>query len=418
MSDGNGNGRVAGKVAVVSGASSGIGRATFELLGREGAKVVGTARTESKLQEALDAIKADGGEGIIVPADLEDPATADKVVKAAIDEYGRIDILVCNAGVGWKYGEEHPGTMAGVHEADVQNWRDVIGGVDLEGYFTMIHAALPKMLEQESGSIVSVASMAGLTGLYDAHAYTAAKGAIINLTRSMGITYAKQGVRANCVCPGFDRHADDRTGDRRFQRSGDEMGDGADGPRRPSRGDGLRRSLPGLRRGELLHRHGALGRRRLHFTLVPDGLNGCVRCHLDQLTIGDAAESRKTISESDVYLFAGVTGDFNPLHVDAEYAKTTPFGARVAHGPLTFSLCAGLLGTELPGLGTVAVSNQITYEAPVFIGDTIAVRVEVAELDPERNRATVAVTWRNQDGTQVASGSMVVKPPREPVSLS
>lgn len=136
---------------------------------------------------------------------------------------------------------------------------------------------------------------------------------------------------------------------------------------------------------------------------------------LDQLSVGDAAESSKTISESDVYLFAGVTGDFNPLHVDAEYAKTTPFGARVAHGPLTFSLCAGLLGTELPGLGTVAVSNQITYEAPVFIGDTIRVRVAVAELDPDRNRATMAVTWTNQDGTQVASGSMVVKPPREPV---
>ncbi|HEY2716423.1 MAG TPA: MaoC family dehydratase [Solirubrobacterales bacterium] len=138
---------------------------------------------------------------------------------------------------------------------------------------------------------------------------------------------------------------------------------------------------------------------------------------LDQLSVGDAAESRKTISETDVYLFAGVSGDFNPLHVDAEYAKTTPFGARVAHGPLTFSLCAGLLGTELPGLGTVAVSNQITYEAPVFIGDTIAVRVEVAELDPERNRATMAVTWRNQDGTQVASGSMVVKPPKTAVSI-
>ena len=138
---------------------------------------------------------------------------------------------------------------------------------------------------------------------------------------------------------------------------------------------------------------------------------------IDQLSVGDAVESRKTISESDVYLFAGVTGDFNPLHVDAEYAKASPFGARVAHGPLTFSLCAGLLGMEMPGLGTVAVSNQVTYEAPVFIGDTIAVRVEVAELDPERNRATMAVTWRNQEGTQVASGSMIVKPPREPVSL-
>jgi NAD(P)-dependent dehydrogenase (short-subunit alcohol dehydrogenase family) len=203
MSDGSGSGRVAGKVAVITGASSGIGRASFELFGREGARVVGTARSEDKLQEALDTVRSGGGEGIVVPADLEDDATPDKVMQAALDEYGRIDILVCNAGVGWKYGEENPGTMAGVHEATVENWRAVIGGVDLEGYFTMIHAALPTMLEQESGSIVSVASMAGLTGLYDAHAYTAAKGAIINLTRSMGITYAKQGVRANCVCPGF-----------------------------------------------------------------------------------------------------------------------------------------------------------------------------------------------------------------------
>ena len=138
---------------------------------------------------------------------------------------------------------------------------------------------------------------------------------------------------------------------------------------------------------------------------------------LSELSIGDAAESRKTISETDVYLFAGVSGDFNPLHVDAEYAKTTPFGARVAHGPLTFSLCAGLLGTELPGLGTVAVSNQVEYLAPVYIGDTIAVRVEVAALDPDRNRATMAVTWTNQDGTKVATGSMVVKPPKQPVSI-
>jgi 3-hydroxybutyryl-CoA dehydratase len=138
---------------------------------------------------------------------------------------------------------------------------------------------------------------------------------------------------------------------------------------------------------------------------------------IDQLKVGDAAESRKTVSETDVYLFAGVSGDFNPLHVDDEYAKTTPFGARVAHGPLTLALCAGLLGTELPGLGTVAVSNYIEYQAPVYLGDTIKVRVEVAELDPDRNRATMAIVWTNQDGTQVAAGQMVVKPPREVVTL-
>jgi len=137
----------------------------------------------------------------------------------------------------------------------------------------------------------------------------------------------------------------------------------------------------------------------------------------DELRVGDAAESRKTISESDVYLFAGVTGDFNPLHVDEEYAKGTPFGSRVAHGPLTLSLCAGVLGTELPGLGTIAISNYVEYKAPVYMGDTIAVRVEVGALDPERVRATMVITWTNQDGTVVATGEMVVKPPRERVTL-
>jgi NAD(P)-dependent dehydrogenase (short-subunit alcohol dehydrogenase family) len=202
MTDG-GNGRLAGKVAVITGASSGIGRATMETFGREGAKVVGTARSEDKLNEVIDGIKSAGGEGIVVPADLEDTSTAERVVQAAVDEFGKIDVLVSNAGVGWQYGIDNPGTMAGVHEASLDNWRDIIGGVDLEGYFLAIRAALPRMLDQGSGSIVNVASMAGVTGLYDAHAYTAAKGAIVNLGRSMAIAYAKQGVRTNTICPGF-----------------------------------------------------------------------------------------------------------------------------------------------------------------------------------------------------------------------
>ena len=185
-------GRLQDKVAVITGASSGIGRATMELFGREGAKVVGTARSEAKLNEASTRSRPRGGEGIVVPADLEDDATPERVVAAALDEYGRIDILVCNAGVGWQYGERQPGHDGRRPRGLGRELARVIGGVDLEGYFTMIHAVLPKMLEQDSGSIVSVASMAGLTGLYDAHAYTAAKGAIINLTRSMGITYANR----------------------------------------------------------------------------------------------------------------------------------------------------------------------------------------------------------------------------------
>ena len=196
-------GRLQDKVVLITGASSGIGRATMEIAGREGAKVVGTARTEAKLQEGLDAVKAAGGDGIIVPADLEDVTSQERVVQAALDAFGRVDVLVNNAGVGWQYGLDHPGTMGGIHEASLDNWRAIIGGVDLEGYFLAIRAVLPKMIEQNSGSIVNVSSMAGITGLYDAHAYTAAKGAIVNMTRSMAITYAKHGVRTNCVCPGF-----------------------------------------------------------------------------------------------------------------------------------------------------------------------------------------------------------------------
>src|SRR5262252_7443649 len=98
-------GRLDDKVAVITGASSGIGRATMEVFGREGAKVVGTARREDALREAL---AAGGGEGVVVPADLEEPDTASKVVKAALDHYGRIDVLVCNAGVGWQYGIDNP----------------------------------------------------------------------------------------------------------------------------------------------------------------------------------------------------------------------------------------------------------------------------------------------------------------------
>jgi NAD(P)-dependent dehydrogenase (short-subunit alcohol dehydrogenase family) len=198
-----GKGRLRDKVAIITGASSGIGRETFELFGREGAKVVGTARREDALKEGLAAVEATGGEGLVVPMDLEEENAQDKIVGAAIDAYGRVDILVSNAGVGWQYGIDNPGTMAGVHEASVENWRDIIGGVDLEGYFLMLHAVLPQMIKQQSGSIVNVASMAGLTGLYDAHAYTAAKGAIVNLTRSLAITYIKNGIRSNVVCPGF-----------------------------------------------------------------------------------------------------------------------------------------------------------------------------------------------------------------------
>jgi len=135
---------------------------------------------------------------------------------------------------------------------------------------------------------------------------------------------------------------------------------------------------------------------------------------MEQLSVGDAAQFTKTVTETDVALFAAISGDFNPVHVDAEFAKTSLFGRRVAHGPLTLALAAGVLGMHLPGVGTIAVTNHIDYRRPVFIGDTITTRGEVAELDPEANRARIALTWVNQDGTLVADGYAVVMPPKSP----
>jgi 3-hydroxybutyryl-CoA dehydratase len=133
---------------------------------------------------------------------------------------------------------------------------------------------------------------------------------------------------------------------------------------------------------------------------------------IDDLEIGQAAEFSKTVTETDVAFFTAISGDFNPLHVDAQYAAKSPFGARVAHGPLTLALSASVLGMRLPGLGTIAVTNRIEYLQPVYIGDTITSRVEVVALDHDRNRATMGLSWRNQAGELVAEGDAVVKPPK------
>ena len=135
---------------------------------------------------------------------------------------------------------------------------------------------------------------------------------------------------------------------------------------------------------------------------------------ITDLAIGQAAEFTKTVTETDVAFFCAISGDFNPLHVNVEYAAKSRFGARVAHGPLTLALSAGVLGMRLPGLGTIAVTNHIEYRRPVYIGDTITSRVEVRALDHERNRATMGLSWRNQAGEVVAEGEAVVKPPKTP----
>lgn len=131
------------------------------------------------------------------------------------------------------------------------------------------------------------------------------------------------------------------------------------------------------------------------------------------LQIGDFAEHAKTISEGDVYLFAGITGDMNPAHINAQEAAKGMFKERIAHGMLSAGLVSAVLGMQLPGPGTIYLSQTLKFTAPVKFGDTITARAEVTERNPERNRVTLKTICTNQDGKVVLEGEALVMPPRE-----
>jgi 3-hydroxybutyryl-CoA dehydratase len=134
---------------------------------------------------------------------------------------------------------------------------------------------------------------------------------------------------------------------------------------------------------------------------------------IDQLTVGDTAEFAKTVSESDVYLYAGVTGDFNPAHINEVYAGNTVFKRRIAHGMLTAGFISAVMGNKLPGPGTIYLKQELTFLAAVRIGDTITARVEVLEI-MEKNRVRLRTYCVNQDGTMVLDGEALVSPPKPP----
>ena len=128
--------------------------------------------------------------------------------------------------------------------------------------------------------------------------------------------------------------------------------------------------------------------------------------------VGQTASVTRTISESDVYLFAGVTGDLNPAHTNEEYAKTTHFKTRIAHGMLSAGLISAVLGMQLPGPGTIYTGQTLKFLAPVHIGDTITATAEIKSLDLERNRVVLTTTCTNQEGTLVLSGEATALLPK------
>lgn len=194
-------GRLDGKIALITGAGTGMGRETMLVFSREGAKVAGCSRTQSDLDETKQLVEGAGGEAFVMIADVSNSNACDAFVAGAAEHFGGVDILVNNAGVGWDYEQKKPGTMNGVDDTTDEAWDEVMG-INLNSSFYMSRACIPHMRKRGGGSIINNASMGGLFGLKTAHTYTAAKAAMINLTRSIAVTYGPENIRANCLCPG------------------------------------------------------------------------------------------------------------------------------------------------------------------------------------------------------------------------
>ncbi len=187
------NMRLAGKVAIVTGAASGMGKATAELFAAEGAKVVVSDLRLEAAQAVVDGITAKGGTALALVANVAKEEDVQQLVDATVNEYGTLDILVNNAGIMDNF----------VPAADLTDelW-DRVFAINTTGPMRTIRKSLPIFLEKKSGVIVNIASAGGLMGSRAGAAYTAAKHAVVGLTKNVGFQYATQGIRCNAVAPG------------------------------------------------------------------------------------------------------------------------------------------------------------------------------------------------------------------------
>jgi NAD(P)-dependent dehydrogenase (short-subunit alcohol dehydrogenase family) len=192
--------RMDGKVAIVTGAGRGLGRAMAVALAEAGADIVAAARTEAQLEETAELVKAHGRRCPIVPTDVTDSAQVNALVERAVAEFSRIDILVNNAGGATAgYGVPLPNITD-------DEWRVGID-TNLTSVFYCTRAAIRHMLAQGGGKIVNIASGYGLRGGRDNYMYASSKAGVINFTRSLALTYGANNIQANCIAPGLFPHS-------------------------------------------------------------------------------------------------------------------------------------------------------------------------------------------------------------------
>lgn len=187
--------RLADKVALITGSASGMGKLAAEVFAREGASIVVTDIMEKEGEETAQAVRDAGGSAIFVKGNVAHDADVQRVVATAIETYGRIDVLYNNAGI-------MPAEDSSVVETAEEIWDKVID-VNLKSAFLYCKHTLPHMVEQGKGSIINVASFVAFMGCtVPQDAYTASKGGMLSLTKSLAVQYGKNGIRCNAVCPG------------------------------------------------------------------------------------------------------------------------------------------------------------------------------------------------------------------------
>ena len=184
--------RFEGRVALVTGASSGIGAATALRLATEGARVALVGRDAARGEQIVDEITRGGGEAAFLNCDVTDEGAVERMVDAVLARFGRVDVLVNNAGII---------NFGSVVDARVDEW-DLLMATNVRSVFLVSRAVLPHMIAAGGGSVINMASNLGLVGTRGAAAYATSKGAVVNLTRAMALDHVADGIRVNCVCPG------------------------------------------------------------------------------------------------------------------------------------------------------------------------------------------------------------------------